>query len=169
MTISAMKFTASLVVGLSVLASPALADRPTKKAEVVSFEGGEVLIDETREVVLQEISPIGPKGPVSASKREVIEVGIYTSDELSPKALVNITNREKVTSISMTRDGTLNTGRPVSATEGSVETVDPTNIISLEAEDADKVHSFGNTVNGGDLYYAQNGEVYQYIGVLGAE
>jgi hypothetical protein len=164
-----MKFTAAFALGFGFLASPALAERATKPAQVVSFEGGEVLIDANRDVVLQEISPIGEKGPVPASKRETIEIGVYTSDELAPRALVNVTNREKVTSISMTRDGSLNTGRPVSASEGAVETVDPTNIISLEAEDADKAHSFGDTVDSGDLYFARNGEVYQYIGVLDAE
>lgn len=162
-------FTAAAALGVAMIAATsAYADeRATKKAEVVTLDSGRVLIDESRATVLQQIKPVGVKAPTPASKREVIEIGIYSSDELAPKALAGVTDREDTTSLRMSRDGVLNTGRPVSATEGTVETVAETNIISLLPKDDEKAHAFGDTVNDGDLYYAQNGEVYQYIGVLG--
>lgn len=158
---------ATFAVAIAAIGPSTIAvERATKKVEVTSQDNGAVLVKDTKAHVLQEVSPTGRKAPTPATKRTFIEVGIFTSEELAPKAKVNITDREVLTAIGMSEGGVLNTGAPVSAARGSVESVDDSAIITLAPKDADKAQSFGETVKGGDLYYAQNGQVYQYVGTL---
>lgn len=160
---------AAAVAAVALTASIGLAaagERATKKVEVVSTDTGAVLVKDTKAHVLQEVTPVGRKGPVPATKKTFMEVGVYSSDELAPKARADVTDREALTAISMSENGVLKAGVPVAAAEGDVEAVDDTSIITLAPKDADKPQAFGETVKGGDLYYARNGQVYQYVGKL---